>query len=305
MILTMIIKIIRGLLALALLSPSLARAGNNGFFTTYASDVEEGEAELMLMNDLTLPSHEHRGEGQGLYLSHMMELEYGVSPQIAVELMLEGYEDLRSGEMAFTGFRLEGRWRLFKDEVPLNPMLYVEYEHLSAATRYKMEVSGWVLPPYEEGPEPPNERILESRLVLSQRFGQVTGAFNTIFETDLRSGTTAFGYALGAMWAEGHTHGGGGCPCLSGMPGCTCAHCAGHGGACTCHHQGGWGLGVELFGALGDTRAFGFRPSRQEHYLGPIVLYHLSPRWMVHAQLAAGLTAPSDHLLRVNVGYEI
>ena len=33
-----------------------AWAGNNGYFTTYNSEVERGEFELMLMTDLTTPS---------------------------------------------------------------------------------------------------------------------------------------------------------------------------------------------------------------------------------------------------------
>jgi hypothetical protein len=33
-------------------------------------------------------------------------------------------------------------------------------------------------------------------------------------------------------------------------------------------------------------------------------MYHISPRWMVHAQLAKGLTRASDDLLRLNIGYE-
>lgn len=44
-------------------------------------------------------------------------------------------------------------------------------EDLDPDTRYKMEVSGWVLPPYEEEEvEVHRERILESRLILSHEF---------------------------------------------------------------------------------------------------------------------------------------
>jgi hypothetical protein len=64
------------------------------------------------------------------------------------------------------------------------------------------------------------------------------------------------------------------------------------------------GLGLELYGALGDTRVFGLRGNLQEHYLGPIMMVHITPRLMVHTQLAIGLTQASDELVRVNVGYE-
>ncbi len=63
-------------------------------------------------------------------------------------------------------------------------------------------------------------------------------------------------------------------------------------------------MGLEVFGALGDTRAFGLSLPRQEHYLGPILMYHVTSRLMVHAQLALGLSAASDHIARVNIGYE-
>jgi hypothetical protein len=229
-----------------------------------------------------------------------------------------------------------------------------------------MEVSGWVLPPYAEtNKQSDRERVLETRLVLSQDVGPFNLAFNWINETDLKDGLTAFGYSAGLMWMR---HPGGGdstshedvprteapaasgyscpmhpdvkvstpgtcpkcgmalaavsapgsgaetgtlgeaepspCPCRLKMKGCHCAHCSGRGGKCTCAHEGGAGVGMEIFGALGDTKSFGLRPARQQHYLGPILMYHVSSHLMVHAQLALGLSKASDHLGRVNIGYE-
>jgi len=325
-----------------------AAAGNNGFFVTYNSRVEKGELELMVMNDYTQPSTARRAEGQGDYFSQMIELEYGVTDQYATELMIEWFADTESGQKKFTGFRWENRYRLFRDDLPLNPMVYVEYEDLDPATRFKMEVSGWVRPPYHESEEEPDrERILESRLILSDDIGPVNVAFNWISETDLGGGTTAFGYSIGAMWMPGHggrgsetaadeficpmhpeqkgRQGGlcpkcgmslasrtgesgsmksGACTCARDMSGCRCAHCAGGAAKCPCGHAGMVGLGIELYGALGDTKAFGLSASRQEHYLGPILVYHISSQWMVHTQLAIGLTKASDNLVRLNLGFE-
>ena len=90
----------------------------------------------------------------------MVELEYAPFNQFATEFMVEWFEDLETGSKKFTGFRWENRYRIFKKPVPLNPMAYVEYEDLDPATRYKMEVSGWVRPPYVETEEEPDrERI--------------------------------------------------------------------------------------------------------------------------------------------------
>ncbi|MBI5367125.1 MAG: hypothetical protein HZA54_08820 [Planctomycetes bacterium] len=306
------------------LGAPLASAGNHGFFTSYTHHLARGEIELMFMNDFTSPSSFKRAEGQGKYFSHMIELEYGVTDQLAIEPMIEWFEDVDTGAAEFTGFRWETRYRLFHDDVPLNPVLYVEYEDLDPLTRFKMEVSGFVNPPYaeEEGEEPGRERILESRLVLSQEFGPVVVALNSIFESDLRSGETAFGYSLGIMYhpehGSGHAghaghgpgaagpEGGGasGCACKAEMKGCRCAHCADSSSPCACAKGGALGLGLELYGAFGDTRKFGLYPARQEHYLAPVVMYHFTPTFGVHVEFAFGLTGASDDVLRTAIGFE-
>ena len=272
-----------------------AWAGNNGWFTTYNSEIEKGEIELMLMTDITAPSRFRReDDGFGTYMSHMVELEYSPFHQFATEFMIEWFEDFETSDAKFTGFRWESRYRIFKKEVPLNPMLYLEYEDLDPATRYKMEVSGWIDPPYAEtGGEPDRERILETRLVLSQDFGPVNVAFNWINETDLENGHTPFGYSLGAMWMlhhhEEHEHE---------------KTKSSEEKEEEEEHGEGVGLGLELYGALGDTKSFGLTPSRQEHYVGPIFMYHLNDHWMFHTQLAVGLSKASDNLFRMNFGYE-
>jgi hypothetical protein len=197
-------------------------------------------------------------------------------------------------------------------------MVYVEYEDLDPSTRYKMEVSGWIKPPYaEQSGEPDRERILETRLVLSQDFGPTNLAFNWINETEVATGHTAFGYAAGLMWMDHHReseHAGFACPMhpeeRSSHPG-TCSKCGmtlvGTGTeeeAGSDSHAGKTGVGLEMYGALGDTKAFRIAPARQEHYLGPILMYHHSKRWMMHTQLAIGLTQASDNLVRTSFGFE-
>lgn len=123
---------------LLLATPALA--GNDIYFVTYSHRVERGEAELMLMNDVAKPAN---AEGDGAYLAHIVELEFGVSERWATEVMAEGFFDPGLGVGRFTGFRWENRYRLLKGENSgLNPVLYVEYEDLDPATRYKMELSG-------------------------------------------------------------------------------------------------------------------------------------------------------------------
>ncbi|MBI2840626.1 MAG: hypothetical protein HYX75_20105 [Acidobacteria bacterium] len=280
---------------LCLLSSGALLRGNDGYFTTYNHHVEKGELELMIMSDFTVPSSANRNGGQNNYFSQMLELEYGVTDKYASELMIEAFQDV-GGTVRFTGFRWENRYSFFKENKWLNPVVYMEYEHLDYATRYKMEVSGWVRPPYEEeeSSEPEkDERILETRLILSHDFASTNVAFNWINETDLRGGLTDFGYSIGLMHKLGASH----------------HHAEGpdheSGGAHAEHRGAGLAaVGVELIGALGDSRRLALRPRDQQHYLQPMVMFHLGKGWMLHTGAAVGLTPSSDRLLlRMALGF--
>ncbi|MBI1883346.1 MAG: hypothetical protein HYS08_03975 [Chlamydiae bacterium] len=284
--------ILFALLAVNLVKPQFSFA-DGGYFTTYSHHIEKGELVFMLMNDFTSPSDAKREEGQENYLSHMLEIEYAPTNQLALEWMTEWFEETGGDEAKFTGFRYEARYRLFEKEVPLNPVLYVEYEDLDPATRYKMEVSGWVTPPYEEeeAEEPDRERIIETRVILSQDFSERwNAAFNWINETDTDNGITAFGYATGVsyrLYSQEHEH---------------------------AHHFRETaekpafimpaGLAVEFIGALGDSKKLDFSPSRQEHYIQPSIMFHVGERAMLSAGFAIGLTRSSDDLVRLNFHVE-
>lgn len=261
--------------------------------TTYTHHIEEGETGVMLLTDFTSPSKPKRDEGLGDYLSQMLMVEYAVSDQLAFEPMVEWFQDVETGEGKFTGFRLEGRYKLFKEEVPLNPTLYFEYEDLDPETRFKMEVSGWVLPPYtESGKEPNREKILESRLILSQDCDRWNVAANWLNETDLHTGSTAFGYMLGTSYRLG---------------GGEYARHSGHQGAAVAHHAAPFSatsLGVELYGALGDSHRFALRPARQEHYLQPSINFHLGEHTMLGLGFAFGLSRSSDDMVRLALMWE-
>ena len=136
------------------------------------------------------------------------------------------------------------------------------------------------------GPEPDRERILETRLILSQDFGAWNVAANWINESDLDGGETAFGYACGVMkrlHAEAAEH-----------PG---------------HAPGGLGIrpaaiAFEIFGALGDEHSFDLRPARQEHYFQPSVTFHAGEHTMVGVAFGIGLTEASDDLARLTWGWK-
>lgn len=282
-------KRIRFLIGMGLFLTSTALA-DTGYLTTYSHHIYKGELELMIMTDLTSPSKVNREDGQGQYLSQMIELEYAPTDRLALEFMAEGFRDLETGVGRFTGFRYEARFNPFIPKLPLNPVLYVELEDLDPATRYKMEVSGWVTPPYVEatGSEEGREKIIETRLILSNDFGPWNLAFNWINETDLRNGVTAFGYASGLLYTleskgddqkehHGHSMAGGFFAPIS--------------------------LGLELVGALGDTKNFGLDTARQQHYLQPSIMLQAGENAMLSVGFMIGLTEVSDDVVRLNGGW--
>lgn len=293
-----------GATAVALGLFPVAARGHDGYVTTYSHHMEPGELEIMVMVDFTSPSKPRKeDDGQKDYFSQMLEVEYYPTSQLALEFMLEGFEDVGNGDGRFTGFRYEARYRLFEDKVPLNPTLYAEYEDLDPRTRYKMEVSGWVVPPYpvagEE--EPDRERIMETRLILSQDIEDWNVAFNWINESDLNAGDTAFGYAVGVLYRLPHASAA--CHNLPSPAGGTTApedHPP-HAEAAAIRVAS---IGFEFWGALGDTIAFGLRPANQEHYFQPSIMFHVGEQAMLTLGFGIGLTDSSDNLVRLMWGWE-
>ncbi|MBI4929577.1 MAG: hypothetical protein HY841_02355 [Bacteroidetes bacterium] len=280
-----------------------------GYFTTYGHEVEKGELEFMLMIDHTAPSKVKRDEGQHNFLSQMPEIGYCPTDQLSIELMVESFQEFGTGIAKFTGFRFETRYRLFKKEVFFNPTIYFEFEDLDAETRFKMETSGWIIAPYKEEPEgePKREKILESRLILSQNIGNWNVAFNWLNETDTRTGATPFGYALGAMYKltphYEHEVSVYSCPMhsdeVSDKPG-ECSKCGmkltGKGSK---KNVVASTLTFELLGGLGDDQQMGIIPWRQEHYFQPGIMLHLPNGLMLSTAFAIGLTDASDDLVRI------
>lgn len=242
-----------------------AIAGNGANFVLYNHVMPEaGERELMLMSDIGQEPDGTR------YTAQMLELELGLTDRWATEFMVEGQHTFGQGGYKFTGFRWENRFRLFAEEALMNPVLYIEYEDLSADTKYLMEVSG------REDAAPvvkarPRERVLETRLILSQDFGRLNLAANWLNESDLDTGVTAFGYALGINY----------------------------------QYDDKMMLGLEMFGALGDSRkGVTARGSITQHYVGPNVRIKFGNQWAVKIGGAVGLTNVSQDLFRLGVSRE-
>ena len=64
------------------------------------------------------------------------------------------------------------------------------------------------------------------------------------------------------------------------------------------------GYGLEMIGALGDNQRFGLYWNAQQHYLGPVFTYTISPRYSVRVEPAVGLSNVSDpFVLRMGMAY--
>lgn len=281
---------------LSIVKPDIVNAGSGPFFVVYDHHPEnKGDVEVMLMTDYA------RARVGSDNIAQMLEIEYGVTDQWTTEFMIEGQKTM-GDTWLYTGWRWENRYRLFKEELPINPMVYVEWENLNGATKYKMEVSGFKdLEPVENAEaKKEKERILETRLILGKDFGPMTIALNWINESDTRNKwETAYGYALGFSYAfnpiyserrlkenGGHNH-------------------QQHR---TNYNVTQWVIGAEMYGGLGDTKSFGIKPDKQEHYIAPVIqmVWHLS-NIMLHFNFspAIGLTSASDKIIfRTSIGVE-
>ncbi len=244
----------------------LAHAGNGANFVLYNHHMPTaGETELMLMSDLAQEADGTR------YTAQMVEVELGITDRLATEFMFEGQATVGQQSYRFTGFRWEGRYRLFEDEALLNPVIYLEYEDLSVQTKYVMEMSGRA-DAVATAKARPRERVLESRLILSQDLNpRLNIAFNWLNESDLDSGITAFGYAAGVNYRVNDT----------------------------------LLFGLEMFGGVGDSnKGFTMNGAITQHYLGPNFRISLSPEWDIKLGGAIGLTNVSQDIFRLALSRE-
>lgn len=263
--------------------PSSVWAGNGANFILYNHHTAEaGEKEVMLMNDLGQEPDGTR------YAAQMIEFELGVTDSWTSEFMIEGQSTSGEGGYHFTGFRWENRYRPFEYGTFMNPVVYVEWEDLGEDTKYLMEVSGRVDAEEHEKTRP-RERILETRLILGEDIGdRLDAAFNWINESDLDTGVTAFGYALGLNYK------------LSAQPGSPVKHIEEEHG-----YHPEVRLGLEVFGGLGDSdRGVTADADVTQHYLGANVMFHATESAMIKFGGAIGLTNVSQDLFRVAIGYE-
>lgn len=262
----------------ASLAPA-ALAGSGANFVTYNHHTaDKGEIEVKLLTDVS--------EGNGSeYFAQLVELEYGVTDRWTAALYFEGVES-DGANYEFGGWRFENRLRLFDyGALPLNPVLYAEYEQLEPEHRYKRAVTGRAGEEEAEEEEEGTEHEMELKLLLGQDIGdRFDVAFNWISEVNLDSGAWGHGYAMGLNYVLFETEGGG-------------------------RHS--WALkdvklGVEMFGGLGNSEeGLTLDPDETEQYAGINLKGAFANAIEAGIGVAVGLTDHSeDAILRLMVGYE-
>jgi hypothetical protein len=219
------------------------------------------------------------------YHAYWMEFEYGVTAWWTTELYLSGQSTFGDSTL-FTGTRFENRFRPFKHEHFINPVLYVEFENTNGADKILKEVEGhdvesdFLTPNSEAKREHDHE--LELKLILSRNYKGWNFTENTIATKNLSNEPCEFGYAMGvsrplALKASAHR----------------CTFC-----------RQNFIAGVEMYGGLGDRYSLGLRDT--SHYLGTGIAWNMPQGWTIRVEPTFGLNGNSHQfLMRWGLSYEI
>jgi len=255
-------------------------AQESPFFVTYTHHLEEpGNLELETSSTTGIPRN-----GQRFYFAPYTEFEYGVTASWTTELYLES-QSAWGDSTVFTGWRLENRFRPLKREHWINPVLYLEYESVSEASRIQKEIEGG-------GPDLTSRNALltaehahelEGKLILSSNYHDWNISENFIITKNFsESEGVEFGYSFGAARPLARLASGG-----------NCRFC-----------KENFSVGAEMYGGLGST--LDFSAHHTAHYIAPVISWAVSDNSTLRFSPGFGLTHESNPvLLRFGYSYEI
>jgi len=270
------------IVALAWLLPvlgPLARTQEKPYFVTYSHDMEEpGNLDVETKSALARP------DGGNRFGAMALEFEYGARAWWTTEFYLDG-QATASDSAILTGFRWENRVRPLMHEHAVNPVLYLEYENLSAADKTIIEVVGHDGESDLSAANSEARRIhqheLESKLILSSNLRSWNLSENFICEKDLGHSPWEFGYALGAAR-----------PLRSAA-----------GGSRNILAPSDFIAGAEAYGGLGDTFSLTLRDT--SHYIAPLLGWQLPVGMRLSFSPGFGLSSTSlARVYRVGLSVE-
>jgi hypothetical protein len=249
------------------------------YFVTYDHHMEELSA-LEIRTDAVLG----QSSSMNTFLGDATQLEYGATKWWTPEVYLDWQHTRHDGSL-FTGFRVENRFRVFVEPHKINPVLYLEYEHLNGGDKVIKEVVGF---DGRRDLEVPNsetrhqhEREIETRLILSSQIGEWNVTENLVEEKNLKGGPWEFGYAVGLSRP------------LAPAIGTRCAFCPEK-----------FAAGVEVYGGLGTARDLTL--SGTSHYVAPLFLWSILGETTIYVSPGWGLTNQSVRMLfRIGISTEI
>jgi hypothetical protein len=258
---------------------AVGRAQEGPYFVTYDHHMEEpGNLEIELEPTTAPP------RGGNRFFSGLTEFEYGTTAWWTTELYLEGQSTVNDSTI-FSGFRVENRFHVLAGEHWINPVLYAEYENISADKTLK-EVVGF--DSQEDGLDPNAvtrsdvEREVETRLILSSDFKGWNISENFIGEKNLAHQPWEFGYAIGLNRPMG----------LAASP----FHC----NFCPENFR----AGLEFYGGLGTADRFTLHDTSQ--YIAPVIAWSLPSGPTFRISPSFGVTDPAyGFVLRLGVSYEL
>jgi len=257
-----------------------AQAQEKPYFVTYSTDLEEpGNLEIAFKGLAASPKNANA------FASHTLELEYGATAWWTTEVYLQGQSTVNDSTV-LTGLRFENRFKPLPREYWVTPVLYVEYERVSAADKSLLEVMGHdSISSFQVNNADTHadiEHSIESKLILSSNFKGWNASENFMAEKNLSNQPWEFGYALAA--ARPLT--------LEASPR-KCWLCLQN-----------FDAGAELYGGLGDRYSFGLKQT--SHYAGPTVAFRTPAGVTYSFSPQFGLNDNSiGSLWRFKVSYEV
>lgn len=279
------------------LSPVQAQDGQgmDPFFTTINYTLPKDM--LMVMGLADLQSARYSSD----FATGMAMVQYGITSNWTAGFMVEG-QKIEGLPVTYAGERYNTFLKVFPNDHLLNFTVYAEYERLNGAALYKMEVAGFggenLTEPLDEARRT-SVRTIEERVIVYHDWDRINATFNFISETGLDSKENDFGYAWGIFrkpeWMGMRMDAN-----MAGMPDMRDT------AAPPFLSLKRLGYGVEMIGALGNSKQFGIYWQREQQYLGPVFTYALSQNWSASMEPAFGLSDVSDPIVfRMGLAYSI
>ena len=267
----------------------------NPFFTAINYTLPQDMMMVMGLSDLQSARYSSD------FVTGMGMVQYGITPRWTAGFMVEG-QKIEGLPVTYAGERFNTYLKLFPNDHLLNFTVYGEYEHLNEAALYKMEVAGFggenLTGPLDEARRTP-VRTIEERAIVYHDWGRTNITFNFISETGLDSKENDFGYAWG-VFRQPEWMSMGMDKNMAGMAGMSDSS------APSMFSLRRLGYGVEMIGALGNSKQFGLYWQREQQYLGPIFTYIISRNWSARVEPAFGLSDVSDpFMFRMGLAYSL